>query len=585
MLNSFSETGLRPEIIDAITELGFETPMPVQAQVIPLLLSNTNDLVGLAQTGTGKTAAFGLPLIQQVDCSDRSTQSIILAPTRELCVQIANDLIDYSKYVKGLTVLPVYGGASIEQQIRTLKKGVQIIVATPGRMLDLINRGEINIRSVNTVVLDEADEMLNMGFKDELDGILADTPATKRTLLFSATMSPEIRAIAKGYMKQPQEVVIGQRNAGAATVSHRAYMVHAKDRYLALKRIADFHPDIYGIIFCRTRQETREIAEKLIKDGYNADALHGDLSQAQRDHVMQRFRIKNIQMLVATDVAARGLDVEDLTHVIQYNLPDEAETYTHRSGRTGRAGKKGISVSIIHTREQKRLKDIERHLKISIDRHKVPTGQEICEKQLFNFIHKMETVVIDDSQIESFLPQVFKKLEWMSREDIIKQFVALEFNRFLDYYKNAADINVVETSSYRDDRSGGRGDSFGGRRAESGFERFFISLGHIDNIKPTTIIGLVNEYTRDRTIRIGRIEMKDKFSFFEADRGSSKKIIASLKNVVYQGRKIVISAAEPLADEGSAPRHYKKDRKGNDFKRSGGDFNKGGRKDRKRRDK
>lgn len=569
MITTFEETGLKPAIIRAITELGFVAPMPVQAQVIPILLNGKQDLVGLAQTGTGKTAAFGLPIINDIEVTDKRTRAIILCPTRELCIQIAADLNDFSKHIPELTILPVYGGASIEQQIKVLKRGVQIIVATPGRMLDLMKRKEVNITGVHTVVLDEADEMLNMGFRDELNGILAETPTEKRVLLFSATMPPEVSSIAKGYMNNPIEVVIGNRNSSAENVRHLYYLVNARDRYLALKRIADVNPNIYGIIFCRTRQETRDVAEKLIKDGYNADALHGDLSQAQRDQVMQRFRIKNIQMLVATDVAARGLDVDDLTHVINYNLPDEGEIYTHRSGRTGRAGKSGISIIIVHTRETGKIKEIEKIIRKKFERIQVPGGREICEKQLFHFIDKMENVAVDHTQIEPFLPQVYKKLEWLSREDIIKQFVSLEFNRFLEYYKNAPDLNVYDNKEYRENksddrkdrrfersderrngRSNGRNEGRRENRPSRGndsddFTRFFINYGSKDGIQPAGLIGMLNDYTRTREMRIGKIDIKDKFAFFEVESSYAKNVVSSFNNVEIDGRRVVVEEAQP----------------------------------------
>ena len=441
---TFEELGVAPQYIRAIEELGFESPMPVQEKVIPLLLTEKTDIVVLAQTGTGKTAAYGLPLIQQIDAEIRQPQALILCPTRELCVQIAGDLKDFAKYHDALKILPVYGGSSIDVQITALKKGVQVIVATPGRLLDLIHRKAAKLGQITTVILDEADEMLNMGFSESLNDILAEVPAERNTLLFSATMPSEVATIARKYMNNPVEVTIGTRNSGAENIKHLYFTVHAKDKYLVLKRIVDFYPSIYGIVFCRTRIETQEVADKLIHDGYNAESLHGDLSQVQRDTVMNKFRIRHIKLLVATDVAARGLDVEDLTHIINYNLPDELDSYTHRSGRTGRAGKAGTSIILLNLKEKFKIRQIEKKIGKSFISTKVPSGRQICEKQLFNLIDKMEKVDIEDKDIDTYLPQIYRKLEWLDKEDIIKRFVALEFNRFLEYYRNAPELNVPE---------------------------------------------------------------------------------------------------------------------------------------------
>ncbi len=455
----FSEMGLRPEILQSIGELGFETPTPIQEKVIPFLLETQQDLLGLAQTGTGKTAAFGLPIIQQIDFSDRRTQALILSPTRELCMQIAKDLVNYSKKVANLNVLPVYGGADIKKQLDGLERGAHIVVGTPGRTLDLINRKKLKIENIRWLVLDEADEMLSMGFKEELDAILENITSNKQTLLFSATMPKEIMQIAEKYMKDPAEISVGKKNTGAENVEHHYYIVHAKDRFEALKRIADINPNIYGIIFCRTRMSTKEVAEKLMHDGYNADALHGDLSQAQRDFVMDRFRRRHLQMLVATDVAARGLDVNNLTHVIHFDLPDDPEVYIHRSGRTGRAGKAGISVSIIHLKEKSRLKLVEKKVGKSFLLKQIPTGKEVCEKQLFNLIDKVENIDVDEEQIGPFMPVIYHKLEWLDREELINHFVSVEFNRFLQYYANTPDLNVVHEGQEK-----GRKDEGSGRR-------------------------------------------------------------------------------------------------------------------------
>ena len=531
---SFEELGIEKKILKAIEELGFQTPMPVQEKVIPHLISNeTRDLIGLAQTGTGKTAAFGLPLIQNTNTSKKKTQYLILAPTRELCLQIADDLKSFAKYVEDINIAAVFGGTSMERQISLLKRGAQIISATPGRLIDLINRRKVDISKIKTIVLDEADEMLNMGFRQELEAILSETPADKTTLLFSATMSREVRKIADRFMNDPLEITIGKQNVGAENVKHLCYMVHARERYLALKRIVDYRPNIYGIVFCRTRRETQEVADKLLKDGYNADALHGDLSQAQRDVVMRKFRVKHLKLLVATDVAARGLDIDDLTHIINYNLPDEMGIYTHRSGRTGRAGRTGTSILIANLREKNKIKQIEKQIDKKFTFPSLPLGREICEKQLFHLIDRMEKVIVDDTQIESFLPDIYKKLEWLDREELIKKFVSLEFNRFLDYYKNAPDLNKPDDSR----RSRGK------RTAMSGFARFFINLGKMDDLKPTTLIGLINDITGVRDINIGEIEILKSFSFFELDENYSGDLLKAFKNKEFKKRKIVLEIA------------------------------------------
>jgi len=546
---TFDKIGLSPNILKAVEEQEFFIPTPIQEKIIPLVLETNNDVVGLAQTGTGKTAAFGLPLLEQIDIRDRSVQVLILAPTRELCMQIARDIEDYSKYVKGLNVVPVYGGANIDTQIKALKKGAHVIAATPGRMLDLIKRKAANISNINTVVLDEADEMLNMGFREELDNILEQTPSSKRTLLFSATMPKEVARIAKNYMTNPTEITIGKQNSGAENVRHIYYQVHASERYLALKRIADFHPDIYGIVFCRTRRETKEVADKLIKDGYNADALHGDLSQAQRDHVMKRFREKNLQMLVATDVAARGIDVNSISHVINYNLPDDLDTYTHRSGRTGRADKSGVSIAIVNYREKGKMGQIERIIGKKCEKMPVPGGDEICKKQLFNFIDKMENVAVDEKQIAPFMETVNKKLEWLSKEEIIKRFVSLEFNRFLEYYKDADDLNEKAGSKQGRDRTDKgnkvtRNTRDNNRGKEHGYARFFINVGKKDGLGPQNIIGMINDYTRNRDIKVGAIDIKNNFAFFEVGEKYTDNILSSFQNNQYNGRPLKVEVAE-----------------------------------------
>ncbi len=549
-MKSFQELGVAPQIVSAIQEMGFEQPMPVQEAVIPQLLSNTRDIIALAQTGTGKTAAFGIPVIQKTDINNHAPQTLILCPTRELCLQIASDLTDYSNYMEDLKILPVYGGSSIESQIRTLRKGVHIIVATPGRLIDLINRKTVSLADVNTVVLDEADEMLNMGFTESIDEILSKVPPTRSMLLFSATMPKEISKITKKYMQSPTEITIGRKNEGTQNVKHLYYVVHAKDKYLALKRIADYYPNVYGIIFCRTRKETQEIADKLIQDGYNADSLHGDLSQAQRDYVMGKFRNRNLQLLVATDVAARGLDVDDVTHVINYGLPDDIESYTHRSGRTGRAGKTGTSISIIHTKEKGKVTQLEKTLNREFEKRQLPKGDEICEKQLFNFVDKVEKVKVNEEEIERLLPSIFRKLDWLEKEDIIKRVVSLEFNRLIDYYQAAEEIEEPYERSSKDKdfsrkdrkrgaRDGGDGDS---RKPEKGYERLFINLGKMDNINPAKLMGFINDYVPGK-VRVGRIDLMKNFSFFEVPEGTSRPILKAFKGVSVDNRKIVVEMA------------------------------------------
>lgn len=501
---TFQDLGLKPNLLQAVEALGFKEPMPVQAAVIPFLLTQPRDVVGLAQTGTGKTAAFGLPILQYIDLKQHKTQALILCPTRELCVQITRDLQSFAAFMPEVKIVPVYGGASIETQLKQLAANPHIVVATPGRLFDMIQRRKVDLSQVSWAVLDEADEMLDMGFQEEVDAILEFTPEDKHTLLFSATMPEEVERILTKYMQKPVIKAVGQRNTGTSNVKHFYYMVQAKDRYLALKRIADFNPRIYAIIFCRTRVETQEIADSLIRDGYNADALHGDLSQAQRDHVMKRFRDRTLQMMVATDVAARGLDVNDLTHVINYNLPEDADVYLHRSGRTGRADKTGICISIVHMKEQHKIKLIEKKIGREFAKAKVPTGVQVCEKQLFHHIDRMENVELNHEEIDSFLPVIYRKLEWMNREEIIKRFVSLEFNRFLEYYRDAHDLNVDESRG-----SHGQG--------PKRFQRLFLSLGRKDKIAPQHLISLINEVTRSRDIKIGRIDIMHAFSFVEVD--------------------------------------------------------------------
>lgn len=549
-MKTFEELGVSPEILKAIKEMGYENPMPVQEEVIPYLLGNGNDVVALAQTGTGKTAAFGLPLIQKIDVKNRVPQALILCPTRELCLQIAGDLNDYSRYIDGLKVLPVYGGSSIESQIRMLKSGVHIIVATPGRLIDLMERKVAKLATIADVVMDEADEMLNMGFTDSINAILEKVPENRNTLMFSATMSPEISRIAKKYLHDAKEITIGTKNEGSKNVNHIAYLVHAKDKYAALKRIADYYPQIYGIIFCRTRKETQEIADKLIQDGYNADSLHGELSQAQRDLVMQKFRQRHLQLLVATDVAARGLDVNDLTHVINYGLPDDIESYTHRSGRTGRAGKTGISIAIINLREKGKMREIERIINKKFIMGEMPTGKQICEQQLIKLIDDIEKVKVNEEEIESFLPGIYRKLEWLSKEDLIKRVVSMEFNRFLEYYSNAPEIETPNAGDRRGEREPKERKDYGStrekaeRKAEKGYTRLFLNLGKTDGFYANQIIELINRNMKKQHTIIGRIDLMQNFSFFEVSEKQASDVIKTLNKVILNGgRKVIVEVA------------------------------------------
>lgn len=547
-MKTFEELGVSLEIRKAIEEMGYESPMPVQEEVIPYLLGNGNDVVALAQTGTGKTAAFGLPLIQKIDVTRRIPQALILCPTRELCLQIAGDLTDYSKYITDLKILPVYGGSSIDSQIRSLKQGVHIIVATPGRLIDLMERKVANLSTVRDVVMDEADEMLNMGFTDSINAILEKVPQDRNTLMFSATMSPEISRIAKTYLHDAKEITIGTKNEGSKNVNHIAYIIHAKDKYLALKRVVDFYPQIYGIIFCRTRKETQEIADKLIQDGYNADSLHGELSQAQRDLVMQKFRQRHLQLLVATDVAARGLDVNDLTHVINYGLPDDTESYTHRSGRTGRAGKTGISIAIINLREKGKMREIERIIKKQFTVGQLPSGKEICEQQLIKVIDEIEKVKVNEEEIEAFLPGIYRKFEWLSKEDLIKRVVSMEFNRFLEYYKNAPEIEQPKNSDKKGEpkerKERGTDKEKSSRKAEKGYTRLFLNLGKTDGFYANQIIELINRNLKKERIQIGRIDLMQNFSFFEIIEAQAPMVIKALNKVVLNGgRKVIVEVA------------------------------------------
>lgn len=558
-MKTFLELGVSEDIRRAIEELGFENPMPVQEEVIPYLLGNKNDVIALAQTGTGKTASYGIPVIQKTDAQNKQTQAIILSPTRELCLQIADDLNSFAKYIDGLHIAAVYGGTDIGSQIRTLKHGVQIIVATPGRLLDLINRGVAQLEHVNNVVLDEADEMLNMGFSESINAIFENVPADRNTLLFSATMSKEIEKIALHYLHDHKEIVVGSRNEGAEHVNHIYYLVNAKDKYLALKRIADSNPNIYGIIFCRTRRETQEIADNLIADGYNVDALHGDLSQMQRDTVMKKFRERTLQLLVATDVAARGLDVDNLTHVINYGLPDDPATYTHRSGRTGRAGKTGVSVAIIHSREKSRLHTIEKKIGKTFEKGSVPTPQRIIEKQLYNLADRIERVKVNEDEIAKYLPGIVKKLEWLSENDLLKRIVSLEFNRLLEYYKDAPEAIDYEERKPRDRKAkrddkeprdkqqNGSRQNKDRRTAEQGYERIYVNAGKNDGFFPARLIETLNQNMEGR-VEIGRIDLFPGYALFDVKKGESRRTVSALKNARYFGKRLYAEIADPNRD-------------------------------------
>ena len=563
-LKTFEELGVCEEIRNAITELGFEQPMPVQEEVIPYLLGNRNDIIALAQTGTGKTAAFGIPLLQRTDARVKQTQALVLSPTRELCLQIADDLKDFAKYMEGINVVPVYGGTSIENQIRALKHGAQIIVATPGRLIDLMNRGAARLEAVKNVVLDEADEMLNMGFSESINEILAGVPTDRNTLLFSATMSKDIERIAHSYLHEPKEIVVGSRNEGAEHVNHVYYMVNAKDKYLALKRIVDFYPKIYAIIFCRTKRETQEIADKLIHDGYNAESLHGDLSQQQRDLTMQKFRQHLTQLLVATDVAARGLDVDDLTHVVNFGLPDDIESYTHRSGRTGRAGKKGTSIAIVHTRERHKMRSIEKVIGKEFVQGSIPTPQEICKKQLYKVMDEIVKVDVNDEEIAPFMADINRYFEFMDKEDVIKKMVSMEFGRFLAYYADAPEIENPAEKRKEAKKGGGKdrpqaqGKRGGApRKAEAGYRRLFVNLGKTDGFYPGEVMQFINRHVKGRQ-EVGHIDLKDKFSYIEVPERDARRVMAAIDGTVYKGRAVRCNDAD---QDGASPQGEKASRR------------------------
>ena len=571
-MSSFAELGIRPEIIASLEALGFTAPTPVQEQIIPVLLKKPVDIVGLAQTGTGKTAAFGIPLVQRCEPTTRLTQALILCPTRELCMQVARDLAAFSTNLPGLRVRAVYGGASIENQIRALRQGAHIIVATPGRLHDLMRRKEIDISAIRSVVLDEADEMLQMGFQDELNAILAATPADKHTLLFSATMPRAVASIAGKYMRNPLEITVGDRNTGSANIRHVYYMAHAKDRYQAMRRIIDSTPDMYCIIFCRTRQEVNDTAEKLSKDGYNADALHGDLSQAQRDYVMQRFRDRSLQLLVATDVAARGLDVTNLTHVINYNLPDDSANYTHRSGRTGRAGKTGVSIAIINMREHYLIRDIENKLKRKFEAGRIPSGHEVCKQQLLHRLETVKQVEVDQARLAPFRDEIVESLAELSREELIDRFVSQELGRFLTRYKNAPDLNVAEKPRVHEERGERREPrEFGGPSGNRvRFSRFYLNIGEKDGLHTRRLIGQINEASGHTAIKIGRIEILDHSAMLEADSAHSRTIMAIFNGAKINGKDVTVKMVEGATPRPRRPGEGPAVHKGRKWERPGG---------------
>ncbi len=550
-MGNFKDIGVNDELLKSIQEMGFETPTPIQKESIPYLLTSSKDLISLAQTGTGKTAAFGLPIIQQIDPKIKHVQAIVLCPTRELCIQIAKDLIAFSKYLDYVKVLPVYGGTNIEKQIKSIKKGVQIIVGTPGRTKDLIKRKILKLDIVNKVVLDEADEMLSMGFKDDLDFILDKTPSNKQTMLFSATMSKEVKGISRNYMRDAKEIAVSKLNSSAKNIEHHIYDVSSRNKYEALKRIADFNPNIYGIVFCRTKRHTKDIANKFMAEGYNADAIHGDLSQNQRDEVMQRFRDKSLQILIATDVAARGLDVDDITHIINYSLPDDPEVYIHRSGRTARAGKSGISIAISNSSEKRKIKSIEKKGAIKFIPKEVPSGNEICSKQLYKLIDKIENVDVDEEQIKPFLDNIYKKLEWLNREELIKRFVSAEFNRFLKYYKESNKINSKKSINKRSSKKGNRNGK--------SLTAFSINIGRKHRATPLDIISIVNRALKSNDIEIGKIELSRYQTFFEIDKDYKDDFVKNIKKIDFKGNELILGSPSEFEEK---PSRRRKDRRG-----------------------
>jgi len=558
-MNSFADLGLSQSIIDTITKIGYETPTPIQAKSIPVLLQGDCDFVGLAQTGTGKTAAYGLPLLDLIDLKDKTTQALILSPTRELGIQIANEIKNFANQSGGISIVNVYGGASIDEQIKKLRRGAQIIVATPGRLLDLIRRRCVKLENVKYLVLDEADEMLNMGFKEDIDEILSSTSDDRNTWLFSATMPREVRNIAKNYMSDPQEVTCGTKNTSNKNIKHEYFLVNNRDRYSALKRVVDYNPSIFAIVFCRTRRETQEVAEFLMKDGYNADALHGDLTQSQRDRVMRNFKSRSLQLLVATDVAARGIDVDDLTHVLHYNLPDELENYTHRSGRTARAGKEGFSISIVTPREEGKIRSLSRKLQADFSKLEVPSGKDVCERQLLNLMTRVKDVTVKEDLVEEFLPQILTQLEDLDKEEMVKRFVALEFNRFWDYYRKSPDLNV--SSSDRAPRA----------NVNENECRIFLNIGKTDGLDVPKLLNLIDTNCDLKSKHVGRVDLKGVFSFFNVDKAYQEQIFEGFNGLEFEGRTLRVEISEDKP-EGEGRRRSR----GGDRRGGGGGYRRGG---------
>jgi ATP-dependent RNA helicase DeaD len=553
-MQSFSDLGLSQPILEAIETLGFVTPTPIQEKTIPVLLLNNRDLIALAQTGTGKTAAFGLPLIQLLDSNASYTQVLIIAPTRELCMQITSDIKSYARRIPSIKIVAVYGGAGIMEQMRAIRNGVQVVVATPGRLIDLIGRKAVNLSAIRYVVLDEADEMLNMGFQEDIDEILKSTPSEKLTWLFSATMPPEIRRISKNYMKNPHEVQVGVANMANENIVHQYFVVHSREKYDALKRIVDYTPDIYGIIFCRTKAETQQVADSLIKDGYNADSLHGDLKQAQRDKVMRSFKSRTLQLLIATDVAARGIDVNDVSHIINLHLPDDMDFYTHRSGRTARAGKTGISMVLVDDRDVSKIRQLEKKLQTKFERKQIPTGLQVCEQQLLALIHRVHEVNVNEKEMGAFMPSVMHEFQDLSKEEVIKRFTSIEFNRFLDYYRGARDLNVRERKAFPDRK---------GDDEHHAGQRMFINLGKMDELNEDKLMGIIRHATQLKNKDINNLKLKGAYSFFYIEEEHVNGVVHAFKGASHRGRRIRVE----VQNENEERREKKPHRKGGVFQK------------------
>jgi len=554
-MSTFEELGLQEKLLKAVEELGFTQPTPIQEKSIPVLLAGTKDLIGLAQTGTGKTAAFGLPLLQLIDGKEKHPQALIICPTRELCLQIVNEIEQFKKHLPGVHVVAVYGGSSISMQIRDIRRGVQIVVATPGRLIDLIERKAINLEQIKYVVLDEADEMLNMGFQDDIEFILQNTPQRDSTWLFSATMPPEIRKVSKKYMQSPVEITVGKMNTANKNIDHQYFVTSAQHRYETLKRLIDFNPGIYGIIFTRTKADAQEISEKLTREGYDIDALHGDLTQAQRNKVMDEFRDKTLQLLIATDVAARGIDVQGITHVINYELPDDVEVYTHRSGRTGRAGKTGVCMSIVHSREIGRIRQIERIVQVPFHKLEIPSGKDVCRKQFFYFMDKLLQADISHGDYETYLPMLQEKFADVTKDEVLKRVAALEFDRFLKYYENAEDLNARERRDDRGRQPEGRGERYGDRKRDtrgrefggnSNSTRLFVNLGTKDGFYKASFLQFILDMSDLNKDVLGRIDMKEMNSWIEIDKNAAGKMIQSIAGKKYKGRRLRMNEADSV---------------------------------------